>query len=93
VVLFNYSSSVIPIIFGIWVLSKLEKFLEKVISEKVSSFFVPFFSLLIVVPLVYLVIVPIGCYIGQGVASGFTFVYSVNPIVVVENGKNRRQRV
>lgn len=81
VVMINYSSSVIPIILSTWFLSKVEKFLEKMIPDVIKSFMIPLFSLAIVVPITYLVVGPVGNYLGLGVASVYSFLYSLNPIV------------
>lgn len=81
VVMINYSSSVIPIILSIWFLSKVEKFLEKLIPDVIKSFMIPLFSLAVVVPVTYLVVGPVGNYLGLGVASVYSFLYSLNPIV------------
>lgn len=65
VVLMNYSSSVIPIIIAVFVASKVEKQLEKVIPNIVKTFLLPFFTLLIVVPLTLIIIGPIATWAGQ----------------------------
>ena len=81
VILINYTSSVIPIILSVFILSKVEKFFDKIIPDAIKSFLVPLFLILIVVPATFLVIGPIGNYIGVGVAAGYQFLYSLNPII------------
>lgn len=81
IILINYSSSVLPTILGTWVLSKVEGFLEKVIPDIIKSFVIPLLSILIVVPVVFLAVGPIGNYIGLGIASAYTAVYSFNPVI------------
>lgn len=81
VVMINYSSSVIPIILSTWFLSKVERFLEKIIPDVIKSFMIPLFSLAVVVPVTYLVVGPVGNYLGLGVAGIYSFLYSLNPIV------------
>lgn len=75
----SYTSTVIPAIVSVWVLSKIEKFLKKVIPEIVKGIFVPMLSLVIIVPLVLLVIGPVTDWIGQTIATGYTALYSLNP--------------
>lgn len=55
----NYTSTVIPVIVAVWVASKVEKGLKRVIPTVVKSFLVPFFTLVIVLPLTFLVLGPI----------------------------------
>lgn len=81
VIMINYSSSVIPIILSTWFLSKVEKFLEKLIPDVIKSFTIPLFSLAVVVPVTYLVVGPAGNYLGLGVASVYSFLYSLNPVI------------
>lgn len=81
IILINYSSSVIPTILGTWVLAKFEQFLEKLIPDVIRSFVIPLLSLLVVVPVVFLVVGPIGNYVGLGIANAYEAIYSFNPIV------------
>ncbi len=65
VVLMNYSSSVIPIILAVFVASKVEKNLDKIIPSVVKTFLLPFFTLLLVVPTTLIIIGPIATWTGQ----------------------------
>ncbi len=51
VVLVSYTASVIPIIISVYLLSKLEKALNKVVPEMVKRFLIPLVSLMVIVPL------------------------------------------
>lgn len=76
-----YGSSVLPAIFGIYLLSKLEIGLQKIVPNQLRSIFVPFLSALITVPLLILVIGPIGVWGGNLFASIFTSLYAFSPIL------------
>lgn len=69
IVLMGYNSTVIPAILSIWVFSKLEKLLKKVIPVTVQLCFVPLISLLVMVPLTAGVVGPLGVYLGEGIAN------------------------
>ena len=56
----SYTSSVIPIIIGVFILSYLQRFLEKYIPEVLKIILVPGISLLVMVPATFLVFGPIG---------------------------------
>ena len=71
VVLVSYTASVIPIIISVYLLSKLEKALNKVMPEMVKGFLVPLVSLMVIVPLTYLVVGPIADTAGKLLASGY----------------------
>lgn len=81
IIIINYSSSVIPTILGTWILSKVEQLLERIIPDIIKSFIIPLISLLVVVPIVFLLVGPIGNYVGIGVAKIYTAIYSFNPII------------
>lgn len=59
----GYSGSVIPIILIVYVASKIFKGLNKSLPAMVRSFFVPFLTLLITVPLALIVIGPLAMFV------------------------------
>lgn len=65
----GYTGSVIPIILITFVASKLYKFLNKYLPSVIRSFFVPFITLLVTVPLALIVIGPIAMFL-QGLITG-----------------------
>lgn len=81
VVLVNYTSSVIPILLAVWVQSYVEKFFRSIIHESVRNIFVPMLALVIVVPLTFLVFGPVGTMISEALATGYTWVYNLSPLV------------
>lgn len=81
VVLMTYSSSVIPIILSTYVGSKIEKLFRKVVPDVVKSFMVPVCTLLVTVPLVFIVIGPLATWAGKLIGAGTLAVYSLSPVV------------
>lgn len=71
----NYSTTVIPIILTVYVLSKVEKVITRYCPDILKSFVVPTFSLLILLPIMLVVTAPIGYYIGTYVANGVIWIY------------------
>ena len=55
----GYTSSVVPIILAVAIAAPLEHWLKKVIPDVIKLFVVPFVTLIVMVPLTYLVIGPI----------------------------------
>jgi len=76
-----YTSSVLPPLFLVWVLSYLEKFLNKNINEVIRPLFVPFLSLIIMVPLTLLLIGPVTTMGANGIALGYNFLAENAPMV------------
>lgn len=69
VVLMNYSATVVPIIFSIFIYSYLGRFLEKHIKWGLEQVLVPLLSLLIMVPVTIIIIGPIGVYGSEYIAG------------------------
>lgn len=81
VVLVSYTSSVIPIIISVYALSKLEIVLKKIVPSVCRSFLVPLLSLIVMVPATYLAIGPVADIVGKGLASGYTGLVALNPVI------------
>ena len=76
----GYTSSVVPIIIAVVLAAKLEKWLKKVIPDVIKLFIVPFVTLVIMVPLTYLVIGPIASILCNVLTVIFSAVYGL-PVV------------
>ncbi|ETT63254.1 PTS system beta-glucoside-specific transporter subunits IIABC [Paenibacillus sp. FSL R7-277] len=81
VILMSYTSSVIPIIISTYIGSKLEAFFRKVTPSVVRTFLVPFFTLLVTVPLALIAIGPISTWAGQLLGQGTLFLYNLSPVI------------
>jgi len=81
VILMSYASSVIPIILAAYFGVKLEKFFKKIIPDVVKTFLVPFFTLLIAVPITFLVIGPIATWAGVLIGQATLWLYNLSPII------------
>ncbi|MFS0656448.1 beta-glucoside-specific PTS transporter subunit IIABC [Bacillus sp. 179-C3.3 HS] len=68
-----YTSSVLPPLFLVWILSYVEKFLNKRIHEVVKPLFVPFICMVVMVPLTILIIGPLSTAGANGIANGYNF--------------------
>ncbi len=79
--IFNYSSQVFPPLLMAAVLGPLYKFLKRVIPENVHLIFVPFLSMLIMIPLTAFLIGPIGVYTGAGLAHVLKSINDFSPFI------------
>lgn len=61
----NYSNTVLPILLCMPVLWQIEKFFKRVIPDMLSTVFVPFLTMLIMVPIGLVVLAPIGSVLGD----------------------------
>lgn len=77
----SYLSTVLPVITAVWVGAKIEKGFKKIIPDVVKVFIVPFFTLLITVPLAFLVIGPVMSWASDLVGALFTGIYDFSPVL------------
>lgn len=75
----TYTSSVIPILLAVWVLSFIEPVLNKFFPEAVRNIFTPLFSLAIMVPLTMLVVGPLGSSVGNVLSTLVSTLYNFAP--------------
>ncbi|WP_088103031.1 beta-glucoside-specific PTS transporter subunit IIABC [Halalkalibacter urbisdiaboli] len=81
VILMNYASTVIPVILATFFGAKIEKWFKKVIPDVVKTFLVPFFTLLVIVPLTFIIIGPISTWAAQIIGQATVFVYDLSPVI------------
>ncbi|GGH49321.1 PTS beta-glucoside transporter subunit EIIBCA [Paenibacillus silvae] len=70
----TYTSSVIPIILAVWILSYVERFAEKYSPSVIKSILKPLIVILVMAPLTLIVLGPIGAIAGNYLASAVSFV-------------------
>jgi len=77
----GYASSVIPIIFAVYVQSRIEPFMKKISPKPVSLFLPTTLTLLVLVPLTFIAIGPLGTIIGVILGGVFRSIYTFSPLV------------
>ncbi|MCG7376128.1 beta-glucoside-specific PTS transporter subunit IIABC [Paenibacillus sp. ACRSA] len=70
----TYSSSVIPIILAVWILSYVERFAEKFSPSVIKSILKPLIVILVMAPLTLIVLGPLGAIAGNYLASAVSYV-------------------
>lgn len=80
ILLVNYKSTVIPIILSVWILSYVEKWVNKFIPDFLKIIFSAMIVLLIMVPLQLVVLGPIGSYVGEYLAVFIRWFYTVGGV-------------
>ena len=78
----TYTSTVLPPLFLVFVLSYLEKIVEKALPDVFKAIFTPFICAAIMVPATIIVIGPLSASLANAIAAGLDFL-SVNAPVVL----------
>lgn len=65
----NYQQSVLPIILSVPVLYFVEKFFKKVMPDVLSTVFTPFCTMIVTIPIAFIVLAPLGNEIGSLIAN------------------------
>ncbi|MEH7418059.1 beta-glucoside-specific PTS transporter subunit IIABC [Neobacillus drentensis] len=81
VILMSYASSVIPIVLSAFFAVKVEKGFKKVVPDVVKAFLVPFLTIMVMVPVTFLVIGPIATWAGSLLGAATIWIYQLSPIV------------
>jgi beta-glucoside PTS system EIICBA component len=81
VILMTYSMSVIPIIISTFFAAKLEQFFAKIIPSVVRMFLVPLLTMLIIIPLTFIIIGPIATWASQLLGAASVGIYQLSPII------------
>ncbi|MDN4605126.1 beta-glucoside-specific PTS transporter subunit IIABC [Paenibacillus sp. F6_3S_P_1C] len=76
ILLMKYSSSVIPIILAVWIMSYVYRFVDQFIPKFLRVLLTPMVVLFIMIPLELIVLGPIGSYIGDWLTQGINYLFS-----------------
>lgn len=79
VILMNYTQTVMPIIFAIFIGAKVERLFKKFMPKLIAFFMVPAMTLVVMVPLSFLVIGPVTVWAGDIVGLLINAVYNFAP--------------
>ncbi|MFD5867352.1 glucose PTS transporter subunit IIA [Corynebacterium sp. NPDC060344] len=81
-VLNNYAGQVFPPLFAAVLLFFVEKGLKKIIPGAIQMVFVPFFSLLIMIPLTAFIVGPFGIGLGNGISNMLLAINGFSPFIL-----------
>ncbi len=77
----SYGGQVFVPLIMVAVLAVVYKFFKRVFPENVQMVFVPFLSMLIMIPVTAFLIGPLGIWLGTGIGTGLAWLNSAAPIV------------
>ena len=77
----DYSGSFLPVVLGVWIMSYVYKFFNKYIPKNLKTVFVPFCTVLVMAPVMFLLCAPLGSYLGTLIGNFFMALSQSNVIV------------
>ncbi|MFV0556747.1 MAG: PTS transporter subunit EIIC [Lactovum sp.] len=77
----DYSNTVLPAIFAAWLVSVLEKFFKKYLPHVLQMVFVPFFVIVIAIPLVLLIVGPLVTLLSNFLSVGLEAIFKFSPVL------------
>ncbi|WP_282925629.1 PTS transporter subunit EIIC [Helcococcus kunzii] len=77
----SYTSSVIPVIFATYLGAKIFKIFEKIIPNVLKGTITPLLTLVITVPLTFLIVGPVTTWAGKLIGNVLSNLYGLNPII------------
>jgi len=81
IVTMNYASSVIPILLAVFVQKFVYKFFYDRLHLSLRNIIAPAATILVMVPLTFLVVGPAATYLGKGISVVFTALHGVHPVI------------
>lgn len=81
VTLMNYTSSVIPAIFTVYLLSWVERLAKRFVPKSLQFFLAPAICVVLVVPIELIVIGPLSMLVGNACSAAFLALYNVVPVL------------
>lgn len=66
----NYGQTIVPVLLAVWIISYIERFFKKIIPDVLSTIFVPFLSLVVIVPINFCLLAPLGSRLGDVIGNG-----------------------
>lgn len=71
----NYSSTILPIVFGIWFAAYVERFVDRFTPGALKIILVPALTMLIATPITLMTIGPVATWVGNALANGVTVLF------------------
>jgi len=79
----TYSSTILPTILSVWVMSYVEKFFRKFIPPSLRTVFAPFLTILVMLPVSLCGLAPLGSFVGTWIGDALIKFASLGGIAVI----------
>lgn len=86
-VLATGAGGIIGVVVGVWILSKIERWIHDHMPKALDVSFTPLCAMIVTMPLFVLIVMPVTGYVSLGISNFLSlFIYSSNPVVSVLTG-------
>ena len=72
----TYTSTIFPVLLCVWVMAPIERFFAKHSPEVLRSIIEPVCTLLVMIPLSFCLLAPVGSFLGQYVSAAVIWIYN-----------------
>ncbi|AUW97349.1 PTS transporter subunit EIIC [Streptococcus pluranimalium] len=79
----NYAQTVLPVILSVWVMFYIERFFKKIIPDVLSTIFVPFLTVAVLVPLSFGLLAPLGSILGDWIGNGLIIFHKYGGFIAI----------
>ncbi len=79
----DYGQSILPILISVWIMSYVDKFFRKVLPDTLSTIFAPFFTMVVMAPVTFCAVAPLGNYLGVYLGEALTAFGNVGGFLAV----------
>jgi beta-glucoside PTS system EIICBA component len=73
----NYTQTILPILFSVWILSYIYKYFDRIMPNSIKVIAVPFCTVVVMVPIMFCALAPIGNWVGMGLSFVIETLYNV----------------
>lgn len=79
----GYNANIFPVILGVLFMSVIYKYLQRTLPTFMRTIFVPLITMLITVPVTFVILGPVGNTVGTWLANGVLAIYRAAPPIAV----------
>lgn len=77
----NYSQTFLPVILGVFIMSYVLKLFNKIMPKALKPVFVPTLTILVMLPVMFVVCCPLGSYLGTLIGNAFIWMAGANIVI------------
>lgn len=73
----DYTNTIVPVILLVWILNYVEKLFKRLIPKSLNLLLVPFLTVVVMIPLTFCLLAPLGYYLGTAITGVLYWLHDV----------------